>query len=63
MTHERNAENDHPERQEIIVDGRDGVNDGRHVSKHPDHSSDRREDAEISHPPRVARASREDLQS
>jgi hypothetical protein len=32
MTHERDAKNDHPDWQEIIVDGRDGIDYASHVA-------------------------------
>jgi len=63
MTHKRDAKNDHPDWQEIVVDGRDRVNDAGHVSKHSDHSSQRGEDTEVSHPASEARTSREHRQT
>jgi len=44
VTQEKDAQNDHPDWQEIIFDGRDGVNDSGHVPKHSDQSSHRPED-------------------
>src|SRR5687767_13041325 len=59
MTDKSDAEDNHPERQKVIIHCGNGVNDTAHVAKHPNHPSNRRGNTEISDPARETRAVRQ----
>src|SRR5687768_15395500 len=50
MADECDAEDNHPQRQKVIVDSGDRVDHARHVAKHSNESGDRREHPEVAGP-------------
>lgn len=59
MTDKSDAEDNHPERQKVIVQGGEGRNNARHVAEHSNQSSDCRENSEVADPAREARPLRQ----